>query len=376
MGLIAERIEALVVARATMATSGMTLGELVKPLARFAPAELTPAAWHDRLAEVADELRRHDLLDDGHRVRAADALEQRIGRTSAKTWAQLADRVLPGLGLGLDGDDGKAHGRLVGRDAWAAAIAGRALGLWRHGPPLSLAQLCDALAWRELGLAGKPKRCPPEVRAVFVQRQLGSDAGPPERLVRLLAAREVFAPRPELRVLRDALVRSWLAGRTLGSSLPPPADDPEGDAEADAAGDVLDGGHVAIPAPDELPVEANEAGTKQRADASQGRLAPDARPRTTFGGDVDRAASTVREGRFGDRKVFVSAVWDALRSQPRWADLALDEFKALLFAAHGAGEVMLARADLVAAMNPALVAASEISVSGASFHFVVQEPRT
>jgi hypothetical protein len=138
----------------------------------------------------------------------------------------------------------------------------------------------------------------------------------------LLAAREVGAPRPELRAMREALVRGWLAGRTLGQAA---ADDGAGEGSA-------------------------------------------------FVDDVRRAAGAVRDGWFGDRKVFVSAVWEALRRQPRWAELALDDFKAQLFAAHRAGAVMLARADLVAAMDPARVAASEIAVSGATFHFLVQEP--
>ena len=37
------------------------------------------------------------------------------------------------------------------------------------------------------------------------------------------------------------------------------------------------------------------------------------------------------------------------------------------------GELSLARADLVAAMDPALVEASEIAVDGASFHFIVHD---
>ena len=70
----------------------------------------------------------------------------------------------------------------------------------------------------------------------------------------------------------------------------------------------------------------------------------------------------------------MSAVWDELRRDPPWDALALDDFKARLVAAHRAGELTLARADLVAAMDPALVAASEIAADGASFHFLVKEP--
>src|SRR5204863_1047847 len=121
-------------------------------------------------------------------------------------------------------------------------------GVWVDGPPPSLPAMCDALTWRELDLPGKPKRCPPEIRALFVQRRLASEPGPPERLVRVLAAREVNAPRPELRALRDALVRCWLAERTLGGP-------------AAAAGEA-----------------------------------------TSFADAVLAAAGAAREGRFGDRK--------------------------------------------------------------------------
>jgi len=130
----------------------------------------------------------------------------------------------------------------------------------------------------------------------------------------------VAAPRPELRALRDALVRGWLAGRMLGDA------------------------------------------------AAAARAAPD------FATDVLGAAARVVDGRFGDRKVFVSAVWGELRRDPRWADLALAGFKGRLLAAYRARELVLARADLVAAMDPALVAASEIAADGASFHFIVKEP--
>jgi hypothetical protein len=321
MTLVAERLEALVIARAHTAAGALALGDLVAPLARFAPAELTPAAWRDRLAEVVAALRAHGVIDGAHRVGAAGELARRIGAGggAARSWPELSDRVLPGLALGIAAGDAKLQARLDSRDAWAAAIVGRALGLWRDGPPPSLPAVCDALVWRELGLAGAPKRCPPELRALFVQRRLGSEAGPPDRLVRVLAAREVDAPRPELRALRDALVRGWLAGRTPGSP-------------------------------------------GERGDAP-----------VPFAAAVLRAADAVVDGWFGDRKVFVSAVWDQLRRDPRWARLGLAGFKADLVAAHRAGELALARADLVAAMDPALVAASEIAVDGASFHFVVKE---
>lgn len=349
---VVGRLEALIVARASVTSRALSVGELVKPLAKFAPAELTEAAWRERLVEVVRDLRAQDVLDAEHHPRDAGELARRIGRTTARTWPQLAERVLPGLALGIAADDGKLHARLAGCDAWAAAIAGRTLALWGDGPPLSLSALCDALAWRELGLDGKPQRCPPAIRALFVRRQLDSDGGSPERLVRMLAAREVGAPRSDLRALREALVRCWLAGRTLGTSRSPsPVDD-----APSAAGSTHDAGPRSHPS---VPSGAGEA--------------PEAQP-PSFASDVMRVAGATHDGTIGDRKVFVSAVWHELRGEPRWSALTLDDFKARLVAAHRAGELTLARADFVAAMDPELVAASEITVDGASFHFIVKEP--
>jgi hypothetical protein len=334
MTLVASRLEALVVARAGAAGRTQSAGELMKPLARFAPAELTGAQWRDRLAEIVGDLRAQGVLDAEHCLRDAGELARRIGRHGARTWPRLAASVLPGLALGIEAGDDKLHARLAGRDAWAAAIIGRALVLWADGPPPSLPAVCDALVWRELGLPGKPKRCPPEIRAAFMARQLHSDGGSPERLVRVLAAREVGAPRPELRALHDALVRGWLAGRTWGPS------------RASAGG--AHGATGATP---------------------EGRSGP-------FASDVLRAAGSTHDGWFGERKVFVSAVWRQLRRNPSWSALTLPAFKERLVAAHRAGELTLARADLVAAMDPELVAASEITADGASFHFLVKEPVT
>jgi len=296
--VIYERLATLVAARLHVAPDQ----PVAAALRRFAPGDVDDKTWRD-------------FIDGALGVVPAERSElaRRIGPHTARTWPELADRILPALALGVAANDVKAHARLAGRDAWAAAIAGRALGLWTTGLPPTLPALCDALVWRELALPGKPKLCPAEVRAFFIQRAFGPEApaGAPDRLVRLYAAREVAAPRSELRALRDALVRSWLVGRVLG-----------------------------------------------------GR---------TFADDVRAAARDVRDGVFGERKVFIASVWDELRRRAAWAGVGLDEFKTRLVAAHRAGDLVLARADLVAAMNPDLVAASETATDGASFHFIVRE---
>jgi len=306
-----DRLQTLVIARMVTSSKPLAVPELAKQLQRFAPASVSEAAWREQVAAVVPE----------HATR--EELARRVGK--AATWTQLVERVFPALSLGVAADDAKTHGKLAGRDAWTAAIAGRALGLWTQGAPPSLAAVCDAYAWQQLALSGKPKRCPPEIRAVFLQRELGTEAGPPDRLLRLFVARQLGAPRAELRALRDALVRAWLEGREL------------------------DGRNDAIAA------------------------APADSPAPAFADDVRDVARAATHGRFGDRKVFISSVWDALRCQPTWSTLTLDDFKARLVRAHQAGDVVLARADAVSTMNPELVTASETRADGASFHFIVRE---
>jgi hypothetical protein len=90
-----------------------------------------------------------------------------------------------------------------------------------------------------------------------------------------------------------------------------------------------------------------------------------------FAEAVNAAIAQVPEsGRFGNRKVFVSAIWDAI-TPPEYAGLSMDDFKRHLIAAQRAQLLSLARADLVAAMPGTAVAASEIMHNGASYHFVI-----
>jgi hypothetical protein len=305
----AERLQTLVVAR--IATTKVPPGsrELVKGLVRFASPERSPAAFADEIEAALGTLLAQGAVDGEGRVAREGELARRIGKHPPATWARVVDRFLPGLALGLLPDDAKGHARLAGRDAWAAAIVARGLGIWASGPPPSASAVCDALVWRKLGLAGRPKRTPPEVRGHFVQLELAAGAGAVDWQVRMLAARLIAAPRAELRALRDALVRRWIAGVDFG--------------------------------------------------------APD------FAGAVAAAARTAEAGVFGDRKVFIAAVWRGLRAP--WAELTLDAFKQRLLDAHRAGHVSLARADLVSAMDPALVADSEAASGDARFHFVVRE---
>jgi hypothetical protein len=66
---------------------------------------------------------------------------------------------------------------------------------------------------------------------------------------------------------------------------------------------------------------------------------------------------------FGERKVFLSSIPGVDLADPEWRQLLDDLRRAQL--------LEFARADLVAAMDPELVAKSEWKLDGASNHFLV-----
>ena len=344
--LVTERLETLLLARLTTTAVAPATTALAGDLHRYAPAGLDLVAWHDRVVEGLRGLAERGIIDDARRVARADELEDRTGARGAR-WPQWSERILPALALGVRADDAKLHKRLADRDSWSAAIVARALGLWSKPVPPTANQLCDEVIWHALGLTSAAKRCPPEVRAHFLRGYIEIDGSPPDRMLRQLAAKVIGAPRAELKAFYPALIRSWLTGREPGAHAAAPLHVP-----------------ASQPVPPRPAAEPSSSGEPAAAITSRPSLI-DA---------VRSAARDARDGVFGDRKVFISSVWHALHATPPWSALELDDFKQRLVAAHRKRELELARADFVAALDPALVAASETRTDGATFHFVVREP--
>src|SRR5215468_10019004 len=102
---------------------------------------------------------------------------------------------------------------------------------------------------------------------------------------------------------------------------------------------------------------------------------------------VHRAMADVQNsGRFGDRKAFIASLWtrmitiEAQTGGTLTEGATIEHFKAWLLRSrlltcdgteHGARLIVLCRADLIAAMDPVLVAASETTADGAVFHFAL-----
>jgi len=333
MQVVPERLETIVLARLALGgRNAPVVAALAKLTLRYKPTTLSDAQWHEQIEGAVQRLAARGVIDGERRVVQPAELEVRVGPHAAKKWEQWTDRLLPAAALGMRLDDRAAGRRLALADGWVSAVAARALDLWRGGPPPTLKLLGDALIWRELGLTGTPEACPPKLRAHFLRHHIAMTDGTPSQLVRQIASHAVGAPNVGSKAIRDAIVRSWLIGTVLGT------------------------GAAAPEPPAAQPPAAQPPAGQSLIEAAR------------------RAAQDARDGVFGDRKVFIASVWHALRERAAWATLALDDFKAQLVAAHRNQELVLARADYVSAMDPALVAASETQTDGATFHFIVREP--
>lgn len=360
-----ERLEIVLLARLNTSKTPPSAAELAGELARYAPSRLAAAQWSELVTACLHGLDARGLAAPDRRSERTAELKRRTGAHAVQRWQQWSERILPGLALGVRADDAKAHKRLGDRDDWSAAIVARSLRMWSKGSPPSPAALCDALIWQTLGLSSAPKRCPVELRAHYLRSHIDIEGGRPDLMLRQLAAKSIGAPRVELKALRESLIRMWLSGAELGAGAAVP--EPVRDA-APASPQT--------PAPERSATVAPPVGGPTSAPASPRAAEPGA-PTGDAPSLVDAvrdAADRARDGVFGDRKVFISSVWRALRTLPSWSELDLDEFKARLVLAHRRRELVLARADLVAAMDPALVAASETRTDGATFHFIVREP--
>jgi hypothetical protein len=166
------------------------------------------------------------------------------------------------------------------------------------------------------------------LRAALLARELGVPPKPKlDDVVRLGAAKLAGSPKATRGDLVRSLTSRWLAGEPSAIAL--------------------------------------------RAEA---KIRPEPATKSTQGPDLVRkiraAASGTGARRFGPDKVFIASVWESLRNDPDVSALGEQGFKRALVEAHRAGTLVLSRADLIAAMDPRDVAASEIRHLNATYHFI------
>jgi hypothetical protein len=341
-----DRLDELVLARLA-ATPSPRPAELLAAVRRY-----WPQAVREDVEAALQRLDAKKALSQRKPTESGMAQARRFGAAGVP-WRQVTDAVLPAHALGWPFEDRRARARLDGREGWAAAIVARDWGLIDAGdPPPTPSHVGMAIVWHRLALPGKlPRQLPKAVMAHFLGRLLQVEVPEWRRGLVQLALLSVSARRAELRALRDGVVAAWLGGRTWTEPSRAVEPDP-----------VLAGPHSA----------SDPANGKGGAGGNGGDPANGSQPGSLeeFARRVREAAGSARSGVFGDRKVFISALWRDLSGSGAGT---LDQFKQRLVEANSRGLLRLFRADLVEEMDPEEVAASATRYLDATFHFVERE---
>ena len=354
----------LICARACV-DGGCTRADLARDLGalashRFTPGELRFILDRETASLAADGLAtdargRTTLTPEGQSA-VFDALGIKATvRPLAALWPEIRDVRLVAFALGLEGEAATKVRQLARPDALRAAILQKAYKLNARSRT-SPARLRTALATIALQRAfGNP-----------MKEAIGAGSGLSAKAGRLLAGQLVAKPRD---FGTDARLIAALAAEKAGS--------PQIDAEAVRLAVLRRliseiGGSAARPAPvAEMPrpprteplLEIQEAVSIKPPAASRPDL-------DGFASTIQSLARTVAEGWPGNRKAFISDVWQALKtSRPTWG-LTEIEFKSMLAEAHRTGHVVLANADLKDRRTLPKLQQSAIAFKNSVLHFV------
>lgn len=347
------------------------LGEVAKTLTKLALPSHSLAQSRERASAALQRLTGRGLLARPTQPRGRAlvltesgqrALCTRLGLSRAPSWIEIRDHHLAALSLGLrPGAPEVAAATRTWEDLALRVLQGERPG---SAQGASLREWGNGLLLEALGLAPGVMSLD-RLRMGALARAFGVEPrGTFEELAKRLVAKTLGIKTVGRATMIPAVTRRWLVGQVdhvTDEALASPAI-PE-TAMQSAAAPRVGGGAAMAPA-------AKEPG---------GHMVP---PPVRPTGEPDLLA-VVRdviprvgaEGRFGEEKVFVSAIWRTAERDRRVGDYSLDRFKSWLLDANRRGHLALARADLVSAMDAQLVADSEIQDRGATFHFVL-DPRS
>lgn len=393
-GDASERLAGVVLARLAAAPASEI--EVARELHVLVAPRLTMDAWRTELMRVVARLTAAGhVAEAGGRLSATDdgkaAAQAFLGGTRAlgQGWPALRDGALVAKTLGIEGQPaarlkalGKADGlrMLVVEAAWQLRLKGRPSAA-RIRSELAVVALGRAFG-NQMTSALDAKSALPAKSARLLAGQL---AGKPRdfrtdaRLVAALAAEALGVRRGDLAELRLAALKRFVAGEPIAriATAKPAATSrrSRSDVRKPAAA-----GDVATPPANGSPVPAANGHTAPAAPAAPhaaatataaAPIALDGRPDAhRFAATVKSAARTRAEGWAGNRRAFVSDVWDVVREQnPHWG-LSEIEFKCMLTEAHRTGLIALSNADLKDKRQRRELEASAVTYKNTVWHYV------
>jgi len=356
-----DRVRALVLVRVAAAERGVTKAELVGDFAPLAAHRLPAGHWRALLEREIGALADAGLVTA--KTAGLEATEAGIARAGIflglrgnlpRSWVEVRDVRLVAKVLGLERDSARRLKALAAPDGLRAAILLKAYKLKIKGVPTA-SRLRSALAAVALerafgnkvqaGLAGKLGLSAKAGRLLAGQlSRRPRDFGTDRRLVAALAAEHADAIQTDGEALRLALLRRFIEE----SGEPAPKGEPR---RKPAATSVIRTrpAPAPAPAPIEIAVRPDLAGFAQAIKAH---------------------AAARAQGWPGDRKAYISHVWQHVRDVRSDWGLSEIEFKAMLAEAHRAGHVVLANADLKDGASAKDIQDSALAYKNAVFHFI------
>jgi hypothetical protein len=312
-----EKLQNVVLCRLWTVHKNASPAGVAKSLFRFAASQMSEAEWRRVVDETIEAARAGGLVDKQslHLTKEGRERVKRLvgGRPSSTKWDDFKRRDLPRVVTIADSKTNLTTHLLS--EALACESAKNEI------------EVVDQFIVRSLGIR-HGKVTLGTVRAALLAKQLGLPVRPRLAEVTRLAAVKLSGARTgSSDDVRDAMVSKYVRH------------DLKNDGNGTSNG--------------------TKSAMEERSDADD-----------TFATKVLAAALSNRARRYGPTKAFIGSVWELLKSDAEIARLGEAGFKDRLVEAHRRGALNLSRADLVAAMDPADVRASETNHLGATYHFI------
>lgn len=393
-----SRIELVVLARLSQGKATPTdneLGEVVHDLAL--PNESAEAARRRAVELLTGLVRRKLVTSDGQAVAPASksapkprkltddgkrVLRNVFNLPKVPTWAQVRDKHLPALGIGKASSSTPKQRTASGE--MVAALLRTRFGI--PDAPTAM-DVCDALIADALKMP-RGKLTLEALRAHVLLRSVDNQANAPRPQVKMTKsgkpAKSSYADqlatwvayttigvnngKDDKATIARALARRWVCGdanspgEPATNALPPRSTAKPTDA----------GGTGVLPFPPQNPVGPAQHNVRNPPELPVSQVKPLSSTADLLEVVRDTIPRVGIDGRHGE-KVYVSAIWRTLERDRRVSDLSLDHFKTWLLNANRDGRLVLARADLVGAMDAKQVRESEINDRGTTFHFVLDQ---
>lgn len=359
----------LVVARIA-ADGGVTRTALIRDLSSMVAHKLSPAEWRSAAEAEIETLTDGGLIAEQrgrlHVTETGKIAAQRLtpGLKTGTSWTDMRDLGLAGHALGLDS---AAHVKALAKpEALRAFIVQKAFGL-----PLKANQSASRLRAqlavvalerafgnkikRGLGTGSGVSAKTGRVLAGQLSRR-PQDYGTDGRLIAALAAEAAGSVQTDEDAVRLALIRGYVTRALAGKASP------NAPASAPPALELVRPRPEIAPAPaaanDTTPLATPPSVQAERPDMA------------TFVAAVQVAARSRAEGWPGNRKAFISLVWQTIRDSHRAWGISEIEFKCMLAEAHRAGSIVLANADLKDKKHLKEFEESAIAYKNTVWHFV------